>query len=116
MKRWLEKYGEVISDANLTRRFVSAIARQENGKYNDVITLYRGQMILGNPCGIDNLCEFLAYIHVNKAGVTTSPVMKGLAGIAGCTHCGKMGHREKECWKKHPKNMQRQARGNNSPS
>ncbi len=66
-------------------------------------------MILGNPCSIGNLREFLSYVYANKTGVTVSPVIKGLAGIAGCTHCGKMGHSE-ECWKKHPKNMRCQTK------
>ncbi len=102
MKRRLEKHGEVISDANLTRRFVSAIERQEGNKYGDVITFCRGQMILNNPCNILNLREFLAYVHVSKSQVTDSPSMKGLASVAECSHCDKIGHNERECWIKHP--------------
>ncbi len=101
-KRRLEKHGEVISDTNLTRRFVSAIERQEGHKYNDVITFYRGQMILNNPCNISNLREFLAYVHVSKSQVTDSSTIKGLASISGCTYCGKTGHKEENCWNKHP--------------
>ncbi len=104
MKKRLEKLGENISEANLTRRFVSAIEKEENNKYRDAITFYRGQMIVGNPCTIANLREFLSYVYANKTDSTTKSAMKGLASISGCTYCGKTGHKEDNCWNKHPKN------------
>ncbi len=80
MKRKLEKHGEIISDANLARRFVSAIEKQGAEKYQKVLTFYRGQMILGNPCSIENLREFLSYVHVEntKESAPPKPVFKGL--------------------------------------
>ncbi len=102
-KRRLEKHGETISDTNLTRRFVSAIERQEGNKYSDVITFYRGQMILNNPCNISNLREFLAYVHVSKSQVTDLPTMKGLAtNSITCNHCKRRGHCTDDCWIKYP--------------
>eukprot|EP01084_Bolivina_argentea_P067110 122303_1 len=115
MRRRLEKHREVTSDANLTRRFVSAIERQEGNKYSDVITFYRGQMILNNPWNISNLREFLTYVHVSKSQVTDSPTKKGLGSITGCTYCGKTGHKEDDCWNKHPKNGKLHSNGKDSP-
>ncbi len=77
-----------------------------------VITFYRGQMILNNPCNISNLREFLAYVHVSKSQVTDLPTMKGLASVPGCSHCGKVGHSERECWSKHPRNKRTQKKAN----
>ncbi len=65
---------------------------------------YRGEMILGNPYDINNLREFLLYVYASKTEETASPTMIGLASISGCTYCGKVGHKEEECWNKHPKN------------
>ncbi len=104
MRTKLQNLGETISDANLTRRFVSAIGKEKNNKYKDVITFYRGQIITGNPCTISSLREFLSYVHVNEPGRATEPTMKGLASITKCTHCGKIGHKEDDCWNKYPKN------------
>ncbi len=104
MKTKLQNLGEAISDANLTRRFVSAIGKEENNKYRDVITFYRGQMIIGNTCPVANLREFLSYVYVNKPNRAIEPTMKGLASITGCTYCGKTGHKEDDCWNKYPKN------------
>ncbi len=111
----MEKHGEIISDFNLTSRFVSDVQKQEGSQYSDVMTFYRGQMILGNPCNISNLREFLAYTHVNKAKVAVSPAMKSLASATKCNYCGKIGHNEKECWKKHPKNIKTERKGKYSP-
>ncbi len=91
-----------VSEANLTRRFVSAIEKEENNRHMDTITFYRGQIIVGNPCTIANLREFLSYMHANKTTKATKPTMKGLANASVCTYCGKAGHNEDKCWNKHP--------------
>ncbi len=81
MRTKLQNLGKTTTDANLTRRFVSAIGKEKNNKYKDVITFYRGQMKIGKPCPISSLREFLSYIHVNKPGRATGPTMRGLASM-----------------------------------
>ncbi len=103
MRTKLQNLGETITDANLTRRFVSPISKEKNNKFKDVITFYRGQIIIGNPYPISSLREFLSYVHINKPGRATEPTIRGLASITGCRHCGKKGHQEDECWNKYPK-------------
>ncbi len=64
-----------------------------------VLQQHRGIMIRGSPYTLDELREFLAYVHVTEEKKSNGPVMKGLATIVECRHCGKRGHNEKQCWK-----------------
>ncbi len=116
MKTRLEKLGKNMSEANPTRRFVLAIEKEENNKYRDVITFYRGQMIIGNTCPVASLREFLSYVYANKIDRATKPAMKGLASITGCSNCGKVGHSERECWSKRPRNKKNTEKGQRTHS
>ncbi len=83
----------------LTRRFISAIEKQRNNIYGSVLQQHRGMMIRGSPYTMDELREFLAYVYVMQEKKINGPVMKGMATIAECKHCGRRGHNEKQCWK-----------------
>ncbi len=102
----LQRLGEVITETNLTRRFVDAIKRRMGNPYNDVITSYEGQMIRGDPYTINQLREFLALKHTQaEQNETEACAMPGFANIENCSNCGKIGHREENCWKKKSSNQ-----------
>ncbi len=44
----------------------------------DVMTFYRGQTIIGNPCPTG---VFLSYVYINKSHRATEMTIKGLASI-----------------------------------
>ncbi len=99
----LQRLGEIISETNLVRRFVDAIKRQTGRSYNDVITVYEGQMIKGDPYTVNQLRKFLAlkYVQAGESKTITSE-MPGFANIESCTNYGRVCHTKIKCWRKHP--------------
>ncbi len=92
----LKTLGADFEQAVFTRRFVAAIGKQQGHLYNGVLQQYRGMMIRGNPYTLDELREFLAYVHATTEKVTD------LGAAMKCGFCAKEGHEERECWTKNP--------------
>ncbi len=89
-----------FQESALMRRFVAAIEKKKNYVFDGVLQEHRGMMISGRPYTIDELREFLAYVHATQAIKEEEPVIRGLATIEMCQYCRKTGHNEKQCWKK----------------
>ncbi len=101
MNSKLASLGEGYSEAKLLTRFVSAIERSGDARYASAIQQYRGAVIQGNPYSLEKLREFLSYVYATPS-TRAEPTLKGLVTTPQCTHCGKPGHVEDDCWTKDP--------------
>ncbi len=105
LQRKLTKLGEDCGDKNPMSRFISAIDKQPGHIYGEVLTSYRGQLIMGRTYMSTELREFLSITYkknsqnnVNEAQVGR----KGFMTTVTCSHCSKLGHVVDKCWLKDP--------------
>ncbi len=92
LQRKLIKLGEKCNNKNMMRRFISAIDKQPGHIYGEVLTSYRGQLIMGRPYTSTELREFLSitYKKSNQNDVNEAQVgMKGFMTTVTFSHCSK---------------------------
>ncbi len=98
------------SEEQLQMRFVAAIEQDASGFYTNAMQQYRGTQIGGEGWDMGTLLEFLTHIHdMRKRQNPGKFEMKGLVitTIEKCVHCNRRGHKEENCWRKHPEKQPR---------
>ncbi len=117
IRRQLENLGGPITDKTTTRRFMSAITKQHNHPYGQVVGSYRSQMIQRNPYKIDDLKEFLAVTFWENQAKNKEKEQwiahKGLAVINKCNRQG--GSHGREVQEQEPGTQVQHPQGQKSP-
>ncbi len=90
----LEVLGAGFGQPALNKRFIAAIEKQQDHVYSGVLQQHRGMLIRGSPYTLDELREFLAYVHTTETKKRPGPAMEGLVTILECKRCGKRTQRK----------------------
>ncbi len=103
VQRQMAMLGEVLTDNNLTEKFITAVQEGEGRLYNSVISGYNRERVMGRNQTIERLLELMS-IEFRLAQQTprNAETMVGLSYAEQCTHCRKLGHCAEDCWGKHP--------------
>ncbi len=109
IRRKINKLGGKVDEQNFTRRFVSAIEKQQADIYEEVISSYRSQLILGKPYTMAQLKEFLAPMYQSRMNNKQELAeTRGFAAQMVCRYyCKKGGHSEQNRWTKARKKEQK---------
>ncbi len=104
LQRQLSSLGEDFTNTSLIKKFIASVQEGDGKLYESVIDGYERCMVMGPLPMTEQLMELMTikYRKFRADPVKQEPMMAGLASAERCQHCGKMGHKEDDCWTKHP--------------